>query len=62
MTVQKPFKRKLLSLRFIWLTIIAADADAPPSLKKVRIGVSETHVSYLPLLYNRMRNINWRSL
>ena len=49
MTVQQQFKRRLFFLGFIWLTVIAASAHAQSSSKKVRIGVSETHVGYLPL-------------
>jgi hypothetical protein len=48
MTVQQQFRRRLFFLGFIWLTVIAASAHAQSSSKKVRIGVSETHVSYLP--------------
>ena len=49
MTVQQQFKRRLFFLGFICLTVSAADAHAQSSSKKVRIGVSETHVGYLPL-------------
>ena len=49
MTVQQQFRRRLFFLGFIWLTVIAASAHAQSSSKKVRIGVSETHVGYLPL-------------
>jgi hypothetical protein len=47
MTVQQQFRRRLFFLGFIWLTVIAASAHAQSS-SKIRIGVSETHVSYLP--------------
>jgi ABC-type nitrate/sulfonate/bicarbonate transport system substrate-binding protein len=49
MTVQQQFRRRLFFLGFIWLTVIAASAPAQSSSKKLRIGVSETHVGYLPL-------------
>ena len=39
----------LFSLTALALVLVYADADAQSSLKKVRIGVSETHVGYLPL-------------
>ena len=39
----------LFSLTALALVLVYADAVAQSSLKKVRIGVSETHVGYLPL-------------
>jgi NitT/TauT family transport system substrate-binding protein len=41
--------RIFLSLSFVGLLAAAPDAWAQSSPKKVRIGVSETHVGYLPL-------------
>lgn len=49
MAVQKLSKRILLFLGFVTWVFIAPGAHAQPSPKKVRIGVSETHVGYLPL-------------
>jgi NitT/TauT family transport system substrate-binding protein len=49
MAVQTLLRRILFFLGFISLSVIVSDAEAQSSVKKVRIGVSETHVGYLPL-------------
>jgi NitT/TauT family transport system substrate-binding protein len=49
MLMQKLSRRILFFLPFVAWLFIAPRADAQPSAKKVRIGVSETHVGYLPL-------------
>jgi NitT/TauT family transport system substrate-binding protein len=43
------FKMPLALFSILVSTTMAVDGHAQPSLKKVRIGVSETHVGYLPL-------------
>jgi ABC-type nitrate/sulfonate/bicarbonate transport system substrate-binding protein len=49
MAVQELSGRILLFLGFVAWGFIAPGAYAQPSAKKIRIGVSETHVGYLPL-------------
>src|SRR5918996_5819954 len=49
MTVRSQFKQPLFFLASITLAGAALDAQAQSSPKTVRIGVSETHVGYLPL-------------
>jgi NitT/TauT family transport system substrate-binding protein len=49
MTVRSQFKQPLFFLASITLAGAALDAHAQSSPKTVRIGVSETHVGYLPL-------------
>jgi NitT/TauT family transport system substrate-binding protein len=49
MTVRSQFKQRLFFLASITLAGAALDAHAQSSPKTVRIGVSETHVGYLPL-------------
>jgi NitT/TauT family transport system substrate-binding protein len=49
MKISLAFKMLLAPFSILVLTTMAVDGHAQPSLKKVRIGVSETHVGYLPL-------------
>ncbi|MET0500135.1 MAG: ABC transporter substrate-binding protein [Candidatus Binatia bacterium] len=49
MTVQPQLRQAAFALVFVTLVAVAFSAHAQSSLKRVRIGVSETHVGYLPL-------------
>ena len=49
MTVRQRLKQALFTLVFVSLVAAAFGAHAQSSQKTVRIGVSETHVGYLPL-------------
>src|SRR5713226_631525 len=49
MAVRQSFKQALLFLILASVNAVASDVRAALGLKKVRIGVSETHVGYLPL-------------
>jgi ABC-type nitrate/sulfonate/bicarbonate transport system substrate-binding protein len=49
MADRRSFSRIFLFLTGISLAIVASHAGAESNLKKIRIGVSETHVGYLPL-------------
>ena len=49
MKISLAFKMLLALFSILVSTTMAVDGHAQPSLKKVRIGVSETHVGYLPL-------------
>jgi NitT/TauT family transport system substrate-binding protein len=47
--VQPQLRQAAFALVFVTLVAVAFSAHAQSSLKRVRIGVSETHVGYLPL-------------
>jgi len=49
MAVRQSFKQALLFLILASVNAVASDVRAELGLKKVRVGVSETHVGYLPL-------------
>jgi NitT/TauT family transport system substrate-binding protein len=49
MKISFAFKLLLALFSIVVSTTMTVDGHAQPSLKKVRIGVSETHVGYLPL-------------
>jgi ABC-type nitrate/sulfonate/bicarbonate transport system substrate-binding protein len=49
MAAQHLFLWVVVFFSFVGLTTATPDAGAQTSLRKVRIGVSETHVGYLPL-------------
>ena len=49
MKYRRAVKLNLILVGTVWLVTATSPAHAQTNLKKLRIGVSETHVGYLPL-------------